>query len=110
MTTRLLGLTLGLALAYGCSAKPDDAEIALAVQRELTGEMNLTDVNAESVRGKVTLSGRVASEADRASAERSASAMKGVVAVSNQLIVITPTPSLPEVASPPPTNTSNATP
>lgn len=96
-------LLAGLSLA-GCTAmlvgdgttgsgsgagRPADAEIVSAVRTRLAEDpaVDAARVEVVSIRGRVTLSGRVATYGERDRAGRLAASVRGVAAVDNRLAV-----------------------
>ena len=108
LTTILLA---GVLLA--CTQARTDAAIAGDVQGKINADAGVTNkqVTVQSANGVVTLSGAVASDAERASAANDAAQVSGVKTVINNLTVGTqtaqaqppadPAPAQPEVASRP---------
>lgn len=90
-TATLLGVTA--AWAGDETKKSDqpisDTVITTKVKTELAQDKSTsaTDINVDTTNGIVTLSGAVASEAERAKAELNARTVKGVVEVENNLRV-----------------------
>jgi BON domain len=78
-----------LALAVGCSQKPNDAQIIGEVAQKIQADSNLQTktVAVQSNDGVVTLSGTVASDAERTAAANDAGQVKGVRTVVNNLAV-----------------------
>jgi osmotically-inducible protein OsmY len=90
----LVGLVIGLVASVGCgttrSVTADSTMIAAKIKANLAKEVrfsNLTAVKVDSVKGRVTLSGQVATKADRAAAGELASSVQGVAIVYNELEV-----------------------
>ncbi len=75
------------------SCKPKDADVQAAVQQK-----EATGITVSVAEGVVTLSGTVADEAAKASAEEAAKSEKGVVSVVNNLML--PAPPPPPAAAP----------
>ena len=89
-------LAAGLAVAAGCSRKPDDSQLAQGIQAEIQKDAAINgQVSVQSVDGVVTLTGQVPSDAARALAAREAADTPGVKQVVNNL-------TLGAVALPPP--------
>jgi hyperosmotically inducible periplasmic protein len=88
-------LTIVLLLGAGCRSSTgesvgqniDDATITTQVKGKLTAEKasNLTRVSVATANGRVSLTGVVPTEADRARAEQLAREVKGVQGVANNL-------------------------
>jgi hypothetical protein len=108
MITRQIGLVLALAILLGCAAQPDDEKILGAVERALSDDPRLHDVDVSSRRGEVKLSGTASSALDRTRAEELARGAEGVVRVSNEIGIGPAQP--PAVASPPPAESMPAMP
>ncbi|PSL43834.1 BON domain-containing protein [Chitinophaga niastensis] len=88
-------LVMGLMLMVACKGKPKDADIQAAVTSSLTA---IPGVTADVKDGAVTLSGQVASEADKTAAEAAAKASKDVKSVTNNITVAAPVAATPQVA------------
>lgn len=101
---RHIGWVIGFGLMLGCAMERDDAEIARAVERDLSADLTLSDarIDAASADGEVTLVGEVATAEAKSRAEEIASRVEGVVRVNNELSVA---PTAPPVATPPPAGT-----
>jgi hyperosmotically inducible protein len=90
-----------LCVAFGaCKGGPDDATLAANVKAKLTTDAPLSaaTINVAAASGVVTLSGTVATEAEKAKAESIASAVEGVKSVTNSISVKPPVIN----ATPPP--------
>lgn len=90
-------LALGTALTLGCAsgahaADTGDAWITTKAQIALltTSDLGATGINVDTVDGKVTLHGTVATQAEKARAETVAKNIKGVHSVNNVLQVVPP--------------------
>lgn len=88
-------LALGTALTLGCAtgaraADAGDAWITTKAQISLltTSDLGATGINVDTVDGKVTLHGSVATQAEKARAETVAKNIKGVRSVNNLLQVV----------------------
>jgi osmotically-inducible protein OsmY len=90
------GLVVGYVAGAGCAttrpanSTADAKVMAASVKAKLTKEIrfaNLTAVTVDPAKGRVTLSGKVATHADRADAGELASSVQGVVIVYNELEV-----------------------
>jgi osmotically-inducible protein OsmY len=66
---------------------PTDADIALGVQTALTQELQIPGVRSDVRNGVATLSGSVASEAEKQRAERVVRRVDGVTRVRNDLVI-----------------------
>jgi osmotically-inducible protein OsmY len=90
----VLGLGAGCRSMTGESASQniDDATITTQVKAKLTSEKasNLTRVSVATAKGNVSLTGIVATPADRVRAEEIARGVKGVQGVANNLQVEKP--------------------
>src|SRR5512147_1575722 len=78
-----------LALAVGCSKKPNDAEIIGEVTQKIQADSNIQNktIAVQSTDGVVTLTGTVASDMERSSAANDAGQVAGVRTVVNNLNV-----------------------
>lgn len=104
----VLGVAAALAAA-SCAredAMTDDLELAAEVREELASEGLSTQVSVTALDGVVTLSGRVANDADRRRAESATREIDGVDDVRNRLEV----GLTPPVAAPPPPRDEPRTP
>jgi outer membrane biosynthesis protein TonB len=115
MNARNMACALGVLLALGCTARPDDSQIARDVERNLGSDMALSGARIEvaSVDGVVTLAGNVTSASESSRAEQIAEQVEGVVRVRNQLSVTPPpvaSPPPPPADAPPPSDTAPAPP
>lgn len=95
--TLAVRLALGTTLALGCAtaaraADTGDAWITTKAQIALltTSDLGATGINVDTVDGKVTLHGSVATQAEKARAETVAKDIKGVRSVNNLLQVVPP--------------------
>lgn len=99
----ILAMLAGLA---GCTSKPNNQQTAQAVQGKIYADSSITSrqIKAVAANGVVTLSGTVASDAERQAAASDAGQIAGVRTVVNNLIVATPAPppAAPAAATPPP--------
>ena len=96
----LVVLTIVLILGAGCRSTTgesvgqniDDTTITTEVKTKLTNEKasNLTRISVATARGHVSLTGVVATPADRARAEQIARSVAGVQGVANNLQVEKP--------------------
>lgn len=97
---------MGLALmaAAGCGSKPNDKQIAEAVQGKIYRDASITSrqINASAANGVVTLDGAVASDAERQSAAADASQVEGVKTVVNNITVASAVPPPQETPAPEP--------
>jgi len=97
----VVSLVVALAVAAGCSRKPDDGQLALGIQTEIQKDTAINgQVSVQSVDGTVTLTGQVASDAARALAAREAADTPGVKQVVNNLTLAPP--AVPAAVSPEP--------
>lgn len=87
-------LVMGLSLMVACKGKPKDADIQAKVNEALK---NAPGVMAEVKEGMVTLSGQVADDAAKASAETLAKTAEGVKEVTNNITVMPPVATQPTV-------------
>jgi osmotically-inducible protein OsmY len=106
-------LVLGLAAAgpaiaqQAVGAKIQDAELIAKIKTNLlrSPEVEGLDVNVDAKDGVVTLSGKAATTAERASAERIASTSEGVTKVENRIVLKADSaadkPAVPPPAIPP---------
>lgn len=80
---------LGLAIAGGCARKPDDAALANSIKSQMQADPLLkeTDLRVNSIKGEVTLSGIVTSDAARLEAKKVAAQTPGIVKVNDQMSV-----------------------
>jgi len=88
----LLALVLGAALAAPAGAAVPDAWITTKTKLTLltTEGVSGTDINVDTILGKVTLHGKVGSAEEKAKAETLAQKIDGVQGVRNLLQVVTP--------------------
>ena len=86
---RLVPLALALALAVACTKAPNDAQVASDIQTKLAADSGLQNkqLNVQSDKGTVTLSGTVDNDAQREAAAKYAAAAPGVKQVINNLQV-----------------------
>ena len=94
-----------LASLAGCASKPNNQQTAQAVQGKIYADSSITSrqIQAVAANGVVTLSGTVASEAERQAAASDAAQIAGVKTVVNNLTVAAPTPPpAPAAAATPP--------
>lgn len=90
-------LSMGILFMVSCKGKPKDADIQAAVTTAL---QSTPGVSADVKDGVVTLSGAVATEADKDAAEAAAKVVQGVKSVANNLTVTPPPPPpAPEVTA-----------
>lgn len=90
-------LSMGILFMVSCKGKPKDADIQAAVTTAL---QSTPGVSADVKDGVVTLSGAVATEADKDAAEAAAKVTQGVKSVVNNLTVTPPPPPpAPEVTA-----------
>ena len=80
---------LAIALAAGCSKKPNDAALVTNIKAQMFSDPQLKDAGLQvsSTGGQVTLSGTVASDAARYEAYKLATQTPGVVKVNDQMKV-----------------------
>ncbi|MGH7786963.1 MAG: BON domain-containing protein [Candidatus Binatia bacterium] len=86
-------LIAGLALSTtATAATPPDAWVTTKVKLALmtTEGVSSTDVNVDTIDGRVTLHGTVATEAEKATATQAARAIEGVKEIRNMLAVVAP--------------------
>lgn len=85
----MLALSLVFGLVSACTRAPDDAQIAGEVQARIEADPNVAtkQITVNSNNGVVTLSGTVASDAEREAAARDAARVEGVKTVVNNLQV-----------------------
>lgn len=90
-------LVLALALAAGCAKKADDAALVNQIQSQIRADAQLRDVTLQvtSVKGVVTLTGTVASDAARLDAYKIAAQTPGVTKVVDQMSVQPLAPATP---------------
>ena len=96
---KILKLLPALVLVAGLSftgCKPKDADIKASVEKSLKSDPSTAGVMVMVDEGVATLSGEVADEATRASAESRAKAVKGVKTVQNN----TTTAAMPQATAP----------
>jgi len=86
---RILPLALALALAVACTKAPNDAQVATDIQTKLGTDSGLQNkqLNVQSDKGTVTLSGTVDNDAQREAAAKYAASVPGVKQVINNLQV-----------------------
>jgi len=89
-------LSMGLMFMISCKGKPKDADIQAAV---VTALQTTPGVNADVKDGVATLTGAVATQADKDAAENAAKVTAGVKSVVNN-ITVTPPPPPPPPAEP----------
>ncbi|MET3878131.1 BON domain-containing protein [Chitinophaga sp. OAE865] len=91
-------LSVGLLFMISCKSKPKDADIQAAVTTALQSSPGVT---ADVKDGVVTLSGSVASQADKDAAEAAVKLNQGVKSVVNNVTVTPPPPppAAPEVTA-----------
>ena len=84
---RIAPLLILLALAVACTKTPNDAQMTADIQSKLGADSGLQNkqINVESAKGVVTLSGTVENDAQREAAARYASIEPGVKQVVNNL-------------------------
>ncbi|HLH08100.1 MAG TPA: BON domain-containing protein [Terriglobales bacterium] len=106
----LLSLVLSLGLVVACNKAPNDAKLTSDVQNQIQADSSITSkqqIAVQSNNGVVTLSGTVASDAERSLAAIDASKVNGVKTVVNNLqtappaVAETPAPALEEQTPPP---------
>lgn len=85
-------LSVGLMFMISCKSKPKDADIQAAVTTALQSSPGVT---ADVKDGVVTLSGSVASQADKDAAEAAVKLNQGVKSVVNNVTVTPPPPPAP---------------
>lgn len=97
---------LAIALAAGCSKKPNDAALVTNIQSQMFADPQLKDANVQvtSSRGEVTLSGTVPSDAAHLEAYKIASQTAGVANVNDQITVQS------DQAAPPPESAATSAP
>jgi hypothetical protein len=85
----LVCLLVILAMAIGCTKKPNDAQIIGEVVTKIQADSNLQTktISVQSADGVVTLSGEVASDTERTAAANDAGQIPGVRTVVNNLTV-----------------------
>ena|SRR5438876_1906186 len=96
-----VGTVLLLSVAFlACKSGPDDATLTATVQAKLAADTTLATsrITVDAKSGVVTLTGTVASEADKAKAETISKGVDGVKSVVNSLTVKAPVVN----ATPPP--------
>jgi hypothetical protein len=84
----MLALLVSLALAVGCSRTPTDAKLTSDVQGQIQGDQSITNkdqITVQASGGVITLSGTVASDAERSLAGIDAGKVAGVKTVVNNL-------------------------
>ena len=104
-------LAMGMVLAIGCAKTRTDAELASDAQKKIGADQSISSKQQLAVQaagGVVTLSGSVASEAERNAAANDAGAVEGVKTVINNLTVQPPVvaqaqPPMQEPPAPAPT-------
>ncbi len=90
-------LSMGILFMVSCKSKPKDADIQAAVTTAL---QSTPGVSADVKDGVVTLSGAVATAADKDAAEAAAKVTQGVKSVVNNVTVTPPPPPpAPEVTA-----------
>ncbi|HWV67527.1 BON domain-containing protein [Chitinophaga sp.] len=91
-------LSVGLMFMISCKSKPKDADIQAAV---ITALQSSPGITADVKDGVVTLSGSVASQADKDAAEAAVKLNQGVKSVVNNVTVTPPPPppAAPEVTA-----------
>lgn len=96
LTTAIL--SVGLMFMISCKSKPKDADIQAAVTTALQSSPGIT---ADVKDGVVTLSGSVASQADKDAAEAAVKLNQGVKSIVNNVTVTPPPPppAAPEVTA-----------
>jgi BON domain len=97
----VLTLAAALALASGCTRARNDAQIAGDIQGKINSDSNVPtkQITVASSNGIVTLSGNVASDAERQAAANDAAQVEGVKTVVNNLQV---TPATAQTTEPEP--------
>lgn len=87
----LVCLLVILALAIGCSKKPNDAQIIGEVATKIQADPNVPTkaIAVQSTDGVVTLTGQVTSDMERTAAGNDASQVQGVRTVVNNLTIAT---------------------
>ncbi|MFZ3200523.1 MAG: BON domain-containing protein, partial [Candidatus Acidiferrales bacterium] len=80
---------LAVALAAGCSRKPDDAALVTNIKSQMFSDAQLKDASLQvtSQNGEVTLSGSVPSDAAHLEAYKIATETSGVTKVDDQIVV-----------------------
>lgn len=94
----LMNKTLAVAVAMaitgaaftGCKSKPKDADLKVAVETALTAKPSATGATVAVDKGIATLSGVVADEATKEELGKTASGIKGITSVVNNLTVAAP--------------------
>jgi BON domain-containing protein len=84
----MLALLLSLALAVGCNRTPTDAKLTSDVQSQIQSDQSITNkdqITVQATGGVITLSGTVASDAERSLAGIDAGKVAGVKTVVNNL-------------------------
>ncbi len=84
----MLALLLSLALAVGCNRAPTDAKLTSDVQSQIQSDQSITNkdqITVQASGGVITLSGAVASDAERSLAGIDAGKVAGVKTVVNNL-------------------------
>src|SRR5574337_1559045 len=84
-----VSILLVLALAVGCSRKPNDAQIIGEIAQKIQADPNIQvkAIAVQSTDGVVTLTGVVNSDAERLAAASDAGQIQGVKTVVNNLTV-----------------------
>ncbi len=109
LSLTLVALAVVLALGLGaCSRARDDAQIGSEVQQKIFSDSTVKsrDITVQSANGVVTLSGQVATDAERTEAANQAAQVPGVKTVVNNLTVAPAEAAAqpaPPVAQPEPT-------
>ena len=102
-----LTVVLAIALAAGCSKKPDDAAVVTNIKAQMFSDAQLHDANLDvtSDHGQVTLTGTVSTDGARLDAYKIATQTPGVTKVNDEMTVqvaqILPPPPPPPVQSAP---------
>jgi len=84
----MVALLVSLVLAVGCSRTPTDAKLTSDVQSQIQADQSITNkdqVTVQASGGVITLSGTVASDAERSLAGIDAGKVAGVKTVVNNL-------------------------
>src|SRR3954447_8585779 len=99
-------ILLVLAVAVGCSKKPNDAQIIGEIAQKIQGDPNIQvkAIAVQSTDGVVTLSGVVNTDMERSAAANDAGQVQGVRTMVNNLAVqqaaATPLPAVPVAEAP----------
>ena len=80
----------------GCKSKPKDADIRTSVEKALNANGQTSGLSVDVREGVATINGQVADEAAKSSVTSTASGVKGVKSVQNNVVVSAPVVITPD--------------